>query len=156
MKVLTVTLAIGAASAVASAQQKPDFTGRWVLIQSDPAPATDAQSLDVTQSLQGQPPGLLVLTVTRKSKDQSSTRSHQIGLIGGRNYGSANGRPANPNTTFSVRWDGDSLVIAEGTSEWQGQPARSRTEVWSLDSAGTLTIQVNDDGRKSMAKYQRN
>jgi hypothetical protein len=156
MKSMTLALAIGAASVVASAQQTPDFTGRWVLTKPEKAPPALAQVLEVTQSDAVKRPELPALVVTLLGDGQIRSRRHEIGLVGGRTIGvDRDGRKRGPDTTYSVRWDGDSLVIAEGKSAWDGQPEQTHVEIWSLDSAGTLTITMKDNGQESTATYRR-
>lgn len=66
--------------ATIAAQGKPDFSGRWLLIEPGTPPEGVALELVVSQILE---PPATVLTVERRTAAGSRTESHQIGISGG-------------------------------------------------------------------------
>lgn len=115
-----------AASVVA--QDKPDFSGRWVL-ENPPDSALDiAGALTVRQSIvqttvYGTPmePFFKDLAVEREFKNGRRSETYQIGVVGGIIGGvDRTGRGTGPDgqrpeTGVSVLWDSNRLVIETGT-----------------------------------------
>jgi len=146
------------AGAVVSAQQHPDFSGRWVLVSAT------RWSMDVPQTLTVQQPvsrttalgapmprALLRLTVERTFASGSHTDSYNLGVEGGTVGGLVGGvasGAASFQTRFSVRWEGDALVIwnasYSGTSSTA--PDTEHSETWELDADGRLVVTVVDRG----------
>jgi hypothetical protein len=140
-------LFVGVATAVA-AQDKPDFSGQWELVATEPSSAGAASRLTVWQPITranvfGAPmkPAFLELSVERTFADRTTTDTHQIGIQGGMVGGGGF------QTRFSVRWEDNRLVMA--TASYFGSGAQSsmtseRNEVWELNPDGMLIITVTD------------
>ena len=164
-------------AATVTAQDQPDFSGRWVLDASVAADPDVARSLTVRQpivrtNVHGAPiaPFFRELSVERQFVTGARTDVYQIGIEGGVVGGVApsnRGDAAGPNvsqTRFSVRWEDNRLVINSG--RYSG-PTREpgayteHTEIWQLDGAGTLMLSITDggSGRASTTKtltYRKN
>jgi hypothetical protein len=151
-------------SAVA-AQDQPDFSGRWILVEAVPADAGTASRLNVTQPIVqtnavGAPmkPTFMTLTVERAFADRATTETFQIGVEGGTVGGGGFG------TRFSVRWEDHRLVMATASYSGSGSESRQTSEhneVWELDPDGMLIIRITDreagHGSKSHTlTYRRN
>jgi hypothetical protein len=156
--------------ATVTAQDQPDFSGRWVLEASAAAGPDVAQSLIVRQPIVRTnvygapiPPMFKELSVERRFVTGARTEIYQIGAEGGAvggvdasNRGDAAGANA-PQSRFSVRWDDKRLVIGSGRysgSTREAGPYSEHTEVWQLDAAGMLIVSTTDGGtgRASTAK----
>jgi hypothetical protein len=132
------------AMGVDAAQDKPDFSGRWILVASARSDPSVAQSLTVRQPVirtnvfgAPMPPSFLQLTVDREFIGSTQTDNYQIGVEGGTVGGVVGGRSFK--THVSVRWEGDRLLIE--TSSYSGSsrddgPYREHREEWELDPAG--------------------
>jgi hypothetical protein len=158
-----------AIAASAAAQDQPDFSGRWVLVSSAVADPNAARSLNIRQPVRdtnalGAPmaPHFLALIVEREFADRVTTETHQIGVEGGIVGGTVGG--ASDQSRFSVRWEGDRLVIERGSDSSQTRDARrywEHTEEWELDAAGVLVVTVTDRASDAGPKantftYRRN
>src|SRR5262245_24156245 len=103
-----------------AAQDKPDFSGRWVLVSSGTPDPSAAQTLSVRQTVtrtnvRGGPmqPSFSTLIVERQFADRAATATYQIGVQGGMvGGGDAQSRTE---TRHSVRWEGNRLVIETGS-----------------------------------------
>ena len=145
---------IFAAVAVTTAQDRPDFSGTWILVSPNPAPSNAPQTLVVEasfrrQSVRGTPinPPLVTLTVSSRFGNAIRSDIYTVGTIGGVVGGlPEKGRPDNgPRTSsrYSTRWDGDKLVV-DLANYADGKLTSEHGEVWSLDGQGTLSITVTD------------
>src|SRR5215813_13321881 len=137
-----------------AAQDKPDFSGRWVLVSSSTPDPSAAQTLTVRQTVTRtnvrgglMQPFFSTLIVKRQFADRATTDTYQIGVQGGIVGGIVGGGIAE--TRHSVRWEGNRLVIETGSYSSPG-PARSdgpyseRTEEWQLDASGRLVLSVTE------------
>lgn len=136
------------------AQDKPDFSGRWMLASASPPSPELPPALTVRQSITrtnvyGEPmkPFFSELAVERVFESGTRVDTHRIGVVGGTVAGmAADGtRRGGPNSHHSVTWDGDALVIATGvhTGPAAGTGAWSeRREVWSFDADGRLRLSI--------------
>lgn len=146
-------------AAAVAGQDKPDFSGRWVLENPADSASDIARSLTVRQSIvrttaRGTPmePFLKDLTVEREFSTGARSESYQIGVVGGvvggvDRTGRAGPDGQNRETRFSVRWDGNRLVIETGTYSGptrESGPYTEHTEVWSLDAESRLVMTVTD------------
>lgn len=144
--------------AALAAQDKPDFSGRWVL--EDPLEAapdvpralTIRQSLVTTTAL-GSPmePFFKDLTIEREFEQGKVSDSYWIGIVGGviggldkngRGYGPGGESPLK---RFSVVWDGNRLVIETGRYSGrtlESGPYSEHKEVWWLDETSKLVMTV--------------
>jgi hypothetical protein len=152
---------------VVAAQEKPDFSGSWVL-QDPPQPSADIpRLLTIRQPLrrttargEPMPPVFLDLTVEKHFEDEVRTDTYQIGSEGGTGtFGVFGG--SRSSSRFSVRWDGDRLRM-----ETKSYPTSDTSvytehdEVWWLDEQGKLLITVVDrrsdsDAATRTLTYQR-
>jgi hypothetical protein len=76
------------------------------------------------------------LIVVRTFADHTQTDTYRLGVQGGIVGGG-------PQTRYSVRWEGNRLVIETGTysgSTRQAGPYTEHTEEWELDAAGMLVL----------------
>jgi hypothetical protein len=140
--------------AATSAQDRPDFSGTWILVSPNPAPSNAPQTLVVEasfsrQSARGTPisPPLVTLAVSPRFGNAIRSDIYTVGTIGGVVSGlPEKGLPDNgPRTSsrYSTRWDGDKLVV-DLANYADGKLTSEHGEVWSLDGQGTLSITVTD------------
>lgn len=137
----TLLCVLVAAGSIATAQTKPDFTGRWALIETDDPAQDVARTLVIRAEFDGPS---TVLTLERHLPSGVESERYTLGLIGGTTGGvSAVGEHNSRTTRFSVVWQGDTLVgnwrdYSEGSPE-RG-PWHERVETWSLDDDAALVI----------------
>ena len=130
------------------AQRGTDFSGRWVLDETQVRPAPDIpQRLVVEQPLtttnvrgEPMPPAYLTLRVTRHLGDVVQEDEYRIGVIGGI-VGGLPG-PSQGGSRFEVRWVGDSLWIYKESYGPSGANIRRRGEIWRIDERGRLVIEI--------------
>ena len=151
-----------------AAQDKPDFSGSWIL-ESGSSAADIPQALSVSQSLvrttvRGEPmqPFFKDMTVTRALARSTRSETYQIGVVGGTVSGRADGAN-DPRTHHRVAWEEQALVIESGS--YTGPTPESgdwaeRREVWSLDSGVRLRLAITirssvDAPRTVMLVYRR-
>jgi len=145
--------------AIVAAQDKPDFSGRWILESSEGAGPDVARSLTVRQTVvrtnvygAPMPPFFKDLVVERQFGTDVLTETYQIGIEGGTVSGlSADRRivPEFSQTRFSVRWENNRLVIDTGIYSGptrEAGPYTEHTEVWQLSAAGRLIVSTIDRG----------
>ena len=155
------------------AQEKPDFSGEWVLVTTTNSALNSAAELTVRQSfgrtsVLGVPMDvpLITLTLARHFPSGSRSETYTVGTIGGTVAGEAAGQARDsprPETRFSSKWDGDRLVIT--TASYRGSPREFEPdteyeEAWWLDPQDRLVIRVAErlSGGESMSAtvtYQR-
>lgn len=141
-----------AAVAPTMAQEKPDFTGTWVLAtpnRTANVPATIVVRESFRQeSVSGVPlPSPIVsMHVERHTATGDVTRDDfTVGIVGGIVGGGSSGAaPARMN--FAATWDGDQLVLE---TTWSGRPVDAGTsslhrETWTIDRAGRLTVTTKE------------
>jgi hypothetical protein len=130
-----------------AAQEKPDFSGSWILESG--ASGTDIpHALLVSQSLvrtnvRGEPmqPFFKDITVTRVLASSTRSETYQIGVVGG----SVSVGFIGQQTHHRVAWEERALVIESGS--YTGPVPESgdwaeRREVWSLDSGVRLRLAI--------------
>jgi hypothetical protein len=138
--VLAVTLA---------AQRGTDFSGSWVLDETQVRPAPDIpQRLVVEQPITTttargapMPPAYLTLNVKRYVGGAVREDSHVIGVTGGV-VGGVAGAVSNGASRYGVEWRGDFLWIWRQTTSPSGANIRQRTEAWRIDDLGRLVITI--------------
>ena len=103
------------------AQDRPDFSGTWILVSPSPAPSNAPQTLVVNatfrrQSPRGTPlnPPLVALTVDPRSGTLIRPGNYDVGMTGGV-VGGLPGRSPQTSSRFSTKWDGDRLVAVSYT-----------------------------------------
>ena len=133
-----------------AAQEKPDFSGTWVL-QEPPQPGADIPRVLIIRqplrrtTVQGEPmpPVFLDLTVERHFESEVRTDTYRIGTEGGTVEGLVGG--SRSSSRLSVRWDGDRLRIETRSYPTSDTNLYSEhDEVWWLDEQGSLLITVVD------------
>jgi hypothetical protein len=138
-----------------AAQEKPDFTGEWVLMAPyggamDAAPELSVrQWLEHKTSVRGVPIDIPHVTIERQFQTGVRSESYQIGIVGGMTSGSISANVPGVRTQYAVKWDGDRLVIETGRYSGptrESGPYSEHDEVWSLDAQGTLVMTVTDRG----------
>lgn len=153
-----------------AAQNKPDFSGRWILVsprQSDldiPSALSVRQTL-VQTTIHGNPmePFFKDIAVDRQFESSTRSETHLIGVVGGVVPGfRADGSPSGPPTHHGVKWEGNSLVFESGS--YTGQRAEAgvwaeRREIWSLDPDGRLRVVITTsssaDGSRTVTLVYR-
>lgn len=144
------------------AQDKPDFSGRWILgTPAQPGPETP-RALSVRQSLvrtnvRGEPmaPYFKEIAIEREFATATRSETHAIGIVGGSVSGIAGtGTPAGPRSHHAVKWDGNALVFEHGS--YTGELAETgvwseRREVWSLEPDGRLRVTISSRGSADLS-----
>ncbi len=147
----------------AQTPDRPDFSGRWILVKAEGVDSRTAREMTVRQ---GSPvsttaggtqmtPFIRTFSVERRFDTGATETDHyQIGISGGVVPGLPERgvtRPAAENeltwTHISAAWKGGALVI--WTARYSGPtresgPFTEHEEDWRLDSAGNLVIAVTD------------
>jgi hypothetical protein len=153
-----LSLLISLTAGITAAQDKPDFTGQWVLLT--PRDAGDAarglsvrQWLEHRTSVRGVQIDIPHVAIDRQFQNGVRSESYQIGIVGGIAGGLyAGANVPRRSTRYAVRWDGDRLVIETGRYSGPTREAGSyseHVEVWSLDASGRLVMAVTDRGSGS-------
>jgi hypothetical protein len=144
----------------AAPQDRPDFSGHWILVNPRDSASDIAQALTVRQSIvrttaRGTPMKSFLkdLTVERSFTTGLRSETYQIGIEGGvvggidRTGRGSSPTGESPQTRFAVRWAGNSLVIEtgnySGTTRESG-PYTEHAEVWRFDARGRLVITATD------------
>lgn len=128
------------------AAPKPDFSGRWVLVEPTETPDIPYQ-LEVSRSLERAGD---VLLVERHFRSGVRSDRHTIGVISG-TVGGLPGRIEN-RSTGSVTWKADVLVFdlaSYSGPQRDSGPYSEHTETWRLDGSGHLVIEVIDESTGS-------
>jgi hypothetical protein len=162
---------VALASTSPTAQDKPDFSGLWVLETAAPPVPDIPRALSIRQSLvrtnvRGEPvkPFFKDITVDREFESGTRTETFLISVVGGVVPGlREDGSPTGPQVHTAVKWEGNALAIERGshtgptpeTGVWT-----ERREVWSLEAAGRLRVSVTsrssvDDSRTVTLVYRR-
>ena len=148
----SITLIMLATAGVA-AQDKPDFSGRWVLAAPQQSAADIPLALSVGQTLvrttvRGDPmePFFRDITIERQFETGTRSETHLIGVQGGTVPGlGADGSPNGPTAHHAVKWDGNALVFESGSHTGQRPETgkwAERREIWSLDADGRLRVAI--------------
>lgn len=136
---------------VVTAQEKPDFSGTWVLQDPTHASVDTPRMLTIRQPLRtttalGKPmaPVFLDLTVEKHFESEVRTDTYHIGTEGSSGtFGVFGGNRSS--SRFSVRWDGERLRIETRTYPTSDMSLYTEhEEVWWLDVQGNLLITVVD------------
>lgn len=152
------------------AQDKPDFSGSWILESAAQSAGDIPLALSVSQSLvrtnvRGEPMKAFFkdITVTRVLASGPRSETYQIGVVGGSVPGRGDASRSEPGTHHRVEWEGDVLIIERAT--YTGQTRESgewtdRHEAWMLDSAGRLRVEITtrsstDASKTAILVYRR-
>jgi hypothetical protein len=150
---LTLVLVLIASIGVA-AQERPDFSGQWVLVTTQPqadndtAPALSIHQTIVRTTLRGEPmnPYVSDISIGRQFATGLRSETHHIGMLGGSVPEPAgDGNRNGPTLHHAVKWDGDALIFESGshtgprpmTGVWS-----ERREAWSLDADARLRVTI--------------
>jgi hypothetical protein len=96
---------------------KPDFSGRWVLVNPAAASPATPTELIVRELLSKRGPDLPTVAVERRTRDGSRMATYEVG-------------PAGERGGTEAAWKDSTLVLRTAGEE----------EIWSLDRQGHLTI----------------
>lgn len=162
----TLTLASSLTASVLAAtlvaQRGTDFSGSWVLDETQVRPAPDIpQRLVVEQPLTTtnvfgapMPPAYLTLNVRRYLGAVVQQDEYRIGAIGGTTSGLVGGLPASGGgNRYEVTWRGDSLWVYRETYSASGAISR-RGETWRIDDRGRLVISLQSREKDEPAATQ--
>ena len=159
MRVCAAVLSLGV---VAGPQQKPDFSGQWVLAKERSSQTTSGSMSVSVSGLLGdrfnavQDAKTLTLTITVVALGRDIKAVYNLDGSESRNLNPAGaGQPDEP--IFSrASWDGNKLVIhTRGTTLVNGKPLETRRVIW-LDTDGLLTIERSTEGAPTLRSvYQR-
>jgi hypothetical protein len=137
-------------SDLAAAQDRPDFSGSWVLDSAAQPSADIPKTLIVRQSLahtnvRGEPmkPFYRTLAVTREFESGLRSEAYLIGVSSA--TFTLSGRAGLPRSHHGVRWEDKTLVIESGTytgatpqtGEWT-----ERREQWSISLTDRLQLSI--------------
>ncbi len=146
-----VILTLGPTATVAT-QDRPDFSGRWVLESASQATADTPRVLSVKQTLvrtnvrgESIKPLFKDIIVDRELESGTRSEAHIIGVVGGVISGEVSGQPTAPRRHHAVRWEGNTLVFESGSYTGHARETgvwTERREVWSLESGGRLRLTV--------------
>jgi hypothetical protein len=152
------------------AQDKPDFSGRWILTTPQQSDTDTLLALSVRQTLvrttvRGDPmePFFRDITVGRQCETGTQSATHLIGVQGGTVSGlRADGSPTAPTTRHAVKWDGNALVFESGRYTGQFPETGTwaeRRETWSLEADGRLRVAIttrsSGDGPRAVTLLYR-
>ena len=117
----------------AGAQQKPNFSGRWVVVSPEKGAGTEqiVKHDDKT------------LSTEHASEGGGHRMSYQLDGIERRNAMPSRGDEIV--ILSKAIWDGDRVVITSQTSYPNGMKTQSK-EIWSLDAQGRLVIDYTESG----------
>jgi len=123
---------------------RPDFSGRWILVDPANAGPEYPKSLTVEQTVTrtnvyGEPmtPFVSDMRVTREFVDGPKTVSYKIGVIWGLVGAVVGGAGPATRTEYSVVWRGRALALTERVDD------ATREETWSLD-ADRLRVRITE------------
>jgi hypothetical protein len=119
------------------AQERPSFSGRWVLVQGSNVDFPLAKSLQVQQFDETR---LTRITITREFAGNSNrSEQYSIGLVQG------SVEPDESETSFSAKWDDGALVLIAAEypeGRWRDRRSRIATERWSVEPEGRLLVNI--------------
>lgn len=142
------------AAVAAVAQDRPDFSGRWVLIEPASAGADVPRAMSVQQwlvrtNVRGEPmtPYFKDITISREFDTRTGTDTYAIGIIGGVGPGvRADGSQNGPRGRYAVKWEAETLVFESGTHTPEAFGAKAwseRRERWQLEPDGNLRVTIS-------------
>lgn len=134
MKTLArIATAAAMLAVVAGAQQKPNFSGRWVVVSPEKGAGTEqiVKHDDKT------------LSTEHASEGGGHRMIYQLDGVERRNAMPSHG--AEIVILSKAMWDGDRIVITSQASYPNGMKTQSK-EVWSLDAQGRLVIDFTESG----------
>jgi hypothetical protein len=128
-------------AAVVVAQQKPDFSGDWILVSPIAVPADIPRAMTVLQIVDRRAmPPLYQVAVKRQISGLVTSALYTVGVQGGTTVIGGSPSVSEPGwlSHYGTAWDGDRLVIrvADGHA--------THIEVWTIDGSGRLIVAVTD------------
>ena len=154
-------------------QDKPDFSGRWILVSADPPGPDVPRAMTVTQQLvsttvrgEAMTPFFKDITIERETATSTRSETSWLGVNGGVVGGIVGSIPSGGQPTWrghhNVMWDGTTLVFEQGayTGEtYQTGVWSERRETWSLAADGRLHVAIasksSTDPARSIALVYR-
>ncbi|HMC77456.1 MAG TPA: pyridoxamine 5'-phosphate oxidase family protein [Vicinamibacterales bacterium] len=147
-------------------QDKPDFSGRWILVSADPPGPDVPRAMTVTQQLvsttvrgEAMTPFFKDITIERETATSTRSETSWLGVNGGVVGGIVGSIPgASMNTQrshHSVTWDGLTLVFehrSETGENYQPGDWTERREAWSLEPDGRLRIVITTRGSRDQPR----
>ena len=144
-------------------QDKPDFSGRWILVSADPPGPDIPRAMTVRQQLvrtnvRGEPmtPFYKTIAIDRDLESGMRSETHEIGIQGGVVGGVVgDDSSSRPHGLHAVKWDGTVLVFETGTYSGetsQSGPWAERREEWSLEPDGRLRVAITTRGSADAAR----
>jgi hypothetical protein len=144
---------VGLAIVAVAAQDKPDFSGSWLLSSSEVPRSDIPRALLVRQPLvrtnvhgESMRPFYLNIAVDREFASGTRSQTYMIGVVGGVVPGlTRDGTPRGSTEHHAVTWDENTLVFETGTYTGSARETGAwaeRREVWSLDPDGRLRVVI--------------
>ncbi len=135
-RLLLTLIAVVLGAAVPAAQQKPNFSGRWVIV----SPESEAGQVHVVKH-EG-----TTLTESHEAEGPDHIAVYNLDGKESRNVMASHG--ADIVTLSQATWNDAKLTLTSATTYPDGRKMRS-IQVWSLDAEGRLVIEFNEtaDGR---------
>jgi hypothetical protein len=127
-RALALSAVVVIASVAASAQSKPDFSGRWVAVSPAEAAGQEqvvrhtATTLSTGHAAEGSDHGATYKLDGTESRNQTPSHGEQIVTIS------------------KAVWDGNKILITDATTYPDGRKSDSKS-VWSIDGEGRLVIE---------------
>jgi hypothetical protein len=155
---MPLTLAFGLLLALGGlaqepAQEKPDFSGEWILVSPSEPPAGTARKLTVAHDAAS-------VRITRVSESGSASAAYELNPAAGTVSGTSGTDAARASTTSKGKWTGSSLTLDDTTCRRlvtvrsapsirlsDAEACEERSEVWSAGpKPGLLTIEITTRG----------
>ena len=148
--ILLFAVMVGGRSA---AQDKPDFSGRWVLEAGSQSDSEIPRALSVTRAVtrldvprEPTRPFVSSIAIDREFEGGVESETRRIDILGGTVPGiSRDGRLSGAELRHSTIWEENTLVFWNGSySDRSGRNGGwlERREAWSLDNAGRLNVVI--------------
>jgi hypothetical protein len=139
---MTVLLCVMLASLITgavAAQDRPNFSGQWILVNPQDSASNTPQEITIKQEAP-------LLSVERRFEGLVRSETYRIGIEGGV-VGGVGRNDHTSRTRFSVTWDGDRLVIETGSYSGptlDSGPYTEHEEMWSLQAQDRLFMTVTE------------
>ena len=163
MRIITNVLAAVLLAVVnIGAQQKPDFSGAWVLAQDRSSQTMNGSVVVSVSGLLGdkfsavQDAKTLTLTITVAALGRDIKVVYNLDGSESKNMNPTGIGQADEPIFSHASWEGDKLVIhTRGTTLVNGKPLETKRVIW-LEKNGLLTIERSAEGAPTLRSvYQR-
>jgi hypothetical protein len=144
--ILAVSIGLGPLAALLAAQEKPDFSGQWVLVSARKSNNSVAREMTVSHTPNEPDSAGGMLHIERRFENSRSIESESLpvgvrsGTVNGISPGSIQ---AFVSSRMSVTWNGNRLMIEKSSYSGPGTAAQ-HIEEWSLPRKNTLLITMTD------------